>query len=418
MGGWLLVQALAVLPMIFILPKIAQGLWLSVFLAILKAALLLFLVVFLGQAVVPKILDKAAKTSSREILLLAIAGVVLLVVLGTFSLGLSFVLGAFLAGLILSQSAQNHAIFSEIKPLRDVFSIVFFVSLGMMLAPSFLFSHLGQIIGLSLLAGVIKLLVVTLLVLYLGYHTKVAFLVGMGLVSVGEFSFILARLGLLENLITHDAYSFIISVAILTTAATPFFFSLAPQVYNKVRKWSAKKQPKLYSLVFTRFDKRTKSDEVSLKNHVVICGLGQVAWLSQALKMSEIPQVVVDYDFKAIDQAKQKEIPAIYGDPADIDVLKKAGVGEAKAVVIALPDSRTQQLVIGHVLTLNSRADIICQTRYEQQIPRLKALGVKTIIQPEFEAFLSILSRILQAFGLPKEEGAEKIKRVKIKQVG
>lgn len=415
MVGWLLVQALAVLPMIFILPKVALGLWFSVFLAILKAVTFLALVVFLGKAVVPKIFDRLAKTASREILLLALVGLVSLVVLGTFSLGLSFALGAFLAGLVLSEVCQNHAIFSQIKPWRDIFLIFFLVCLGMMLAPTFFASHLGQIIGVSVVVVIVKLLVVTLLVLYLGYHTKTAFLVGMGLSQVGEFSFILARLGILENLISEDVYSFVISVAVLTIILTPFFFSLAPRIYNRARKWSAKRLPKLYSLVFTRFDERIKSKEISLKDHVVICGHDRVgSWLGRALGMSQIPQVVVDYNFKVVSQAKEREIPVVYGDPADIDVLKKAGVREARAIVIAIPDSLSKRLVIGHVLTLNPKAKLICRAHREEEIPQLKALGVKIIIQPEFEAFLSMVCQILQAFGFESQEVVSKIKRIKI----
>lgn len=418
MIGWLLVQDLAVLPMILILPKVSNlesGAWVGVLLAILKAVILLGLVVFLGRAAIPKLMDRVAKTASREIILLAIVGTVLLSSLATYELGLSFALGAFLAGLILSESSQNHAIFSEIRPLRDIFAIVFFVSLGMMLAPTFLFSHLGPIIGISLLVVLAKLLVVSVLVFYLGYHTKTAFLVGMGLVQVGEFSFILARLGLFQNLISEETYSFIISVAILTIILTPFFFSLAPRFYSRTRKWSARKLPRFYSFFFTRFDHKLKPEEFEFKNHVVICGYGRVgSWLGRALQMTKIPQVVVDYDFRIIEEAKQKEIPAVYGDPADIDVLRQAGVKDARAVVVAIPDFYTQQLVIGNILTLNRQVNIISRTHKTEDIPRLKALGVKTVIQPEFEASLSVIHRILQGFGLSKEELSGKIKRIKM----
>ena len=418
MVGWLLIQDLAVLPMLLILPRIAVleslPLW-QIPLILGKVGVLLLLVFILGRVVVPKILDRVAAVNSREILLLAVVALCFLAASGTYALGFSFALGAFLAGLIVSESSQNHAIFSEIRPLRDIFSIVFFVSLGMMLTPGFLLSHLGQILGLAFVVIIIKLIVVLALVLYLGYHSKTAFLVGVGLVQVGEFSFVLARTGISQNLITADVYSYILSVALLTIVLTPFFFNLAPKVYTKVRKTTSTRFPKIYSLVFARFDRRQALEELPLENHVVICGFGRVgSWLGRACQISEIPFIVVDFNQKVVSELKEKGISVVYGDPADLEVLDFAQVDKAKAIVIAIPDRHTQELVIGNALTLNSKINIICRSHFEEDQARLKALGVQTVIMPEFEASLSMIHRILQAFGEEKEEVAGKIKRIKI----
>lgn len=416
MVGWLLVQDLAVLPIILILPKLTLaigGTWLGIVLAIVKAAIFLFLVSFLGKAVVPKIFDQIAKINSREIMLLAIVGLVLLAALGTFSAGLSFALGAFLAGVILSETTQNHAIFSETRPLRDIFSIVFFVFLGMMLSPSFFLAHITKIVLISAVVILFKLIVVTALVFYLGYHTKTAFIVGMGLIQIGEFSFVLSRLGITEGLINDQVYSYIISVALLTIVLTPFLFSLAPNLYRQIRKRS-EKLPRLYNYVFVRFDHRVKPEKLLLKDHVVICGFGRVgSGLGKALQMSQIPYVVVDYDFKVISLLKEEEVPVIYGDPSDIDVLKQAEVGSSKAVVIAIPDWPTRQIVIQNALKINPKVNIICRTHHEEEIPSLKALGVKTVVQPEFEASLSIIHHLLHTFGVSEPVLAERIKKVK-----
>ena len=418
MVGWLLVQDLAVLPMLLLLPKIAVLETLSFWqipLVIIKVFVLLSLVFILGRLAVPKILNRVAATNSREILLLSVVALCLFAAFGTYALGLSFALGAFLAGLIISESSQNHAIFSEIRPLRDIFAIVFFVSLGMMLAPSFLFSHLGQILLLSLIVILIKLLVIVVLVLYLGYHTKTAFLVGVGLVQVGEFSFILSRVGISQNLISADVYSYVLSVALLTIILTPFFFSFGPKIYTKVRKFTSTRFPKVYSLVFARFDRRLVQEELPLENHVVICGFGRVgSWLGRACQISEIPFIVVDFNHKIVSELKEKGIPVVYGDPGDLDVLDFAQVDKAKTIVIAIPDRHTQELVIGNALTLNPKINIICRSHFEEDQARLKALGVQTVIMPEFEASLSMIHRILQTFGEEKEEVAGKIKRIKI----
>ncbi len=418
MVGWLLIQDLAVLPMLAILPKVAiletSQFW-QILLSVGEAAGLLFLVILLGRSLITKLIDRIAAINSRELLLLSVVALCLAAAFGTYWLGLSFALGAFLAGLIVSESSQNHAIFSEIRPLRDVFVIVFFVSLGMMITPNFILAKLSIILGLLILVLLVKFIVVIGLVLYLGYHTKTAFLVAIGLVQVGEFSFVLARLGINQGLITEEIYSYILAVAMLSILLTPFLFSLAPKVYLWIRKMAGKRFPKLYSLVFARFEHRQAQEELPLENHVIICGYGRVGgWLGRALEMAEVPFVVVDYNFKVVADLKEKGIPVIYGDPGDIDVLNVAQVKKAKTIVIAIPDRHTQELVIGNCQTLNPNLSIISRIHHKEDQARLKALGVKTIIQPEFEASLSMIHRILQTYGLEKEEVSKKIKRIKI----
>ena len=418
MVGWLLIQDLAVLPMLAILPKVAvletSQFW-RILLSVGESALLLVLVIILGKGVITKILDRIAAVGSRELLLLSVVTLCLAAAFGTYSLGLSFALGAFLAGLIVAESSQNHAIFSEIRPLRDVFVIIFFVSLGMMITPSFILTNLLTILALVAIILSVKFLIVLGLVFYLGYHTKTAFLVAVGLVQVGEFSFVLARTGISQGVIGGEIYNFIIAVALVTIVFTPLLFEMAPRIYQRVRKLTGKKFPRLYSLIFTRFDHRQGQEGLPLENHVIICGYGRVGgWLGRALEMVGIPFVVVDYNFKIIKELKEKGTPVVYGDPGDVDVLSAAQAKKAKSVIIAIPDRRTQELVISNCQTLNPQLAIICRTHHEEDQPRLKALGVKAIIQPEFEASLSMIHRVLQTYGLEKEEVAGKIKRIKI----
>lgn len=417
--GWLLIQDLAVLPMMVILPSIGRievGGWMGVLGAIAKATILLILVIFLGKKVVPILISKIADLGSRELLLIAVVAICLLFAVLTANIGLSTALGAFLAGLIIAETSEHHAVFAEIRPLRDFFAIIFFVSLGMFLRPDFLLSHFGQILGFSLIVIVIKLLLVTALVLYLGYHTKTAFLVGMGLVQVGEFAFILAQVGLKDQLINPEVYSLILSVALLTILVTPWFINYAPRVYLFLRKKTKEREPILFKALFTRFDHQKVHEEgLELSGHVVVCGHGRVgSWLGRALELTGIPYIVIDYNHQIIAELRQRGIKALYGDPADSDVLDYAQVEKARAVVIAIPDRATQELVIQHCQTLNPAATIICRTHRREDQARLKALGVETVIQPEFEAALSMIHRVLQKMGVSREEVAGKIKRIKI----
>jgi monovalent cation:H+ antiporter-2, CPA2 family len=415
MLGWLLVQDLAVLPMIAILPTLSSGYnFGGLFLSIVKAAAVLSAVWFLGKNLAPKFIAKVANFGSRELLLIAVVSLCLLTAILTSALGLSLALGAFLAGLIVSKSSENHAIFSEIRPLRDLFSIVFFVSLGMFLNPYLLISNLGIILLISLGIILFKFLVVLFLVLYLGYHIKTALVVGLGLTQVGEFAFILSRVGLSAGMISEDSYSLILSVALVTILITPWLMILAPKLYAFLQR-ATKPFPKLHHKLFTTIDKINQPGGLDFKNHVVICGHGRVgSWLARALQLLEVPYIVIDYNNHIIIGLKAKGVNALYGDPTDIDVLDYAQVDKARVVVIAIPDEATQEVVVANCQTLNPGVKIISRIHQKEALSRLKSLGVSCLIQPEFEAALSIIHRVLQFFGVDKEEIAGKIKRLKI----
>lgn len=415
MLGWLLVQDLAVLPMVAILPSLSSDHQLgSLFLSIAKAAAVLLVVWFLGKNLLPKFIAKVADFGSRELLLIAVVALCLLTAILTSAMGLSLALGAFLAGLVISKSSENHAIFSEIRPLRDLFSIVFFVSLGMFLNPYFLFTHLPLVLIISLLVILIKFFIITFLTFYLGYHIKNALMVGLGLTQVGEFAFILSRLGQTNVLISEDVHSLILSVALVTILVTPWLMFFAPKLYFHLQKFS-KHFPKIHQKLFVGLDRQLGPDGLEFSNHVVICGHGRVgSWLGRALQLLEIPYIVIDYNHQIISELKAKGVNALYGDPADIDVLDYAQVDKAKVVVVAIPDEATQEVVVTNCQTLNPQVKIISRIHQKEALSRLKTLGVACLIQPEFEAALSIIHRVLQFFGVDKEEIAGKIKRLKI----
>ena len=416
MLGWLLVQDLAVLPMVVILPAIGSnsGSIGLLILSILKVFAILFAVILLGRKLVPKFINWVANFSSRELLLIAVFSLCLLTAIFTSALGLSLALGAFLAGLIISKTSENHAIFSEIRPLRDIFSIVFFVSLGMFLNPYFLASNILMILSISLLIVFFKFAIITGLVLYLGYHAKTSIIVGMGLVQVGEFAFILARLGLNSNLISDSVYSVILSVALLTILITPWFISVSPRLYFFLQK-TTKRFPKIYDRLFTKVDQFHREEGLELDGHVIVCGYGRVgSWLARALQLLETPYVVIDYNHQKIADLKKKGIKALYGDPADIDVLEYAQVKKAKVLVMAIPDQATQEIIIANCQTLNPHIKVVSRIHKKESFSRLKTLGVTCFIQPEFEASLSIIHRVLQFLGVDQDEIAGKIKRIKI----
>lgn len=408
MVGWLLVQDLAVLPMMVILPTLATvdgRPWSAVFWAVLKSLLLLWLILLLGKRIVPRILARIASFGSREILLLSVVTLCLTAAFGTNYLGLSFTLGALFAGLLVSESAQKHTIFSEIRPLRDVFSVIFFVILGLLLNPSFLFSYWGVVLSLTAILIVFKFILVAVLILWLGYHTKTAFLVGLGLVQAGEFAFILAQVGIAQNLITPYIYSVVLSVTVLTMILTPGIFGIAPKFYLWFKNFTHLHLRRLHTVLFTQFDHRLAQEKLPFKNHVIICGHGRVGKnISQVLEMAGFDYVAVDFNQAVVSRLASEGKNVIYGDPSEREVLEAAGVSDARAVVIAVPDRPSQEMIIQESLRANPKVLIICRSHFEEDREHLLATGAYSVIQPEFEAGVSIARELLSSFGKNKHE--------------
>jgi len=421
MVTFLLIQDLTVLPMLIILPQVGHfegdfaRLLNELFLGLLKGGALLVLVGVFGRKYLPVLVDKLATLSSRELLTLGVLAFCLLAAFGTQALGLSFVFGAFLAGLLISETVENHAIFAEIRPLRDIFSIIFFVSLGFLLPFSFLVANLSLILILTIFFSFIKFLIIFFLLLYLKYHTKSSFIIASGLFQVGEFAFVLGTLGKSGGLIDENTYSLILFVTLLTMVITPFVMVSANKVYFFIKDWLERHFPPIYGTLFTKLDRRLVVEELPISGHVVLCGFGRVgSYVGRALEMAEIPMVVIDYNRLKVAFLEKKGINVIFGDPAELPVLKVAKIEQASFLILAIPDRFTQEMVILNAQTLNSKIQIICRTHLEQDQKRLKDLGVGNVIQPEFEAALSMVKKILASLGRSEEEISGKISRLKI----
>ena len=422
MVGWLVVQDLAVLPLMIILPSLGKemlngGLTLLSFLLLAKNTLLAFLglgiVLYTGKHVVPWILKRVAAFNSRELLLVSVFIIVLLAAILTQQLGLSAAIGAFLAGLVIAESTQMHAVFSEIRPLRDLFAMVFFTTLGLILPAGFILQNIGTILSLSLIIMLVKFVIVMCLVLYLGYHAKTSFIVGVGLIEIGEFAFVLARVGLFGQMITAFEYGMIVSVALTSILIMPPLYLATPRIYTLLRESSKKRWPFLYTRLFTNFEHKQLLEELPLAGHVVLCGYGRVGkYVGAALEMAKIPYMVIEYNQKKAALLKERGIPVVYGDPADIDILDFAQVDKARAVVIAIPDLHTQEQVVVNSQTLKRDIVIYCRSHQDEHQKMLQALGVTEVIQPEYEASVSISKRLLRLFSVTPAEIEKKISRL------
>lgn len=409
--GWLVIQDLAVVPLMLLLSSTVTGSLPSVFVNLAKAGLLLIFVVYLGRFGVLKLMNAVTSLKSRELFVLVIVGLVFFASLVSIALGLSAALGAFLAGLLVAETSQNHAVFSEIRPLRDLFSVVFFVTLGMVIPIGVLVSSWPLLLGVTGITIFFKWFVVMGLSRFVGYHRSTAFAVAVSLTSMSEFGFLLAKEGSSLRILTAEHFVFLISLTFLTIFVSSPLMSHTAVLYGAFRK-TLGKFPKIFPEREETFIGR---EGLPVTDHVVLCGYGRVGrYIGRALEMANVPYVVVEYNSSTIHELRQRGILTVYGDPADRDVLDYAQVDLARAVVIAIPDRHTQELVISHAKSLNRRIRIICRSHHEEDQRHLKALGVHTIVQPEFEAALSIVERLLTDFGVPVDDISGKVSRLKI----
>lgn len=420
--GWLLLQDISVLPFMILLPSLMTlessvgmslgSIILTVGVSVVKSVSVIVLVFAFGKRLVPKILDAVSGLASREVFLLVVVSIVFLTALLTYAVGLSAAIGAFIAGMILADTSQNHAIFSEIRPLRDLFATVFFVSLGMMLPLGAVLTHIPHLLVLIPTVLVFKVSLVYFLCRFLGFHKKTAFIVGLGLCQMSEFGFIIAaegvRGGVLSRsdsvLLTALTFGTIVVSSPLLSRSSSLYYFLSKKLRTHIPTFFAEKK-----------DENIFDEGLSLRDHVVICGYGRVGkYIGRSLEMAHIPFVVVEYNHTIVKHLREKGVTVVYGDPAEKDVLDYAQVDFARAVVVAIPDRHTQEMVISLSQTLNKDIKIICRSHHEEDQPRLKSLGVQTIIQPEFEASLTIVSKLLGEFGVSADEIGKKIIRLKI----
>ena len=393
MIGMLIVQDLAVVPLIIILPQLDEpGAGLPILgLAALRAALFLFLMIIIGTRVIPRLMAYIAGWNSRELFLLAITAVGLGVGYATYLFGLSFAFGAFVAGMVLSESDYGHQALSDIIPLRDLFGLLFFVSVGMLLDPVFLIENWKVILAAVLIVAVGKGLIFSTLSIIFGYGNVVPLAVGLGLFQVGEFSFVLARVGVSTNSISNDLYALILTIAIVTMILTPVVSGLTTPLYALKKRWFRREPIQTINL-----------PEAGLSNHVVIAGGGRVGqYVAQVLQRLELAFVIIEIDYRRVTQAKDNGFPVIYGDASQEIVLEAARVKQACLVLITTPAIIATQTIVDRVRTSNPTVHIVARAEGIEQMQVLREHDVYEVVQPEFEAGLEITRQALLHLNIP-----------------
>jgi CPA2 family monovalent cation:H+ antiporter-2 len=393
MIGILIVQDLAVVPLMVILPQLnnpAVGVP-ALGYAALKAAAFIAAMILLGTRLLPRLMAEIAKLGSRELFLLAITAIGLGIGYVTHLVGLSFAFGAFVAGMVLSESDYGHQALSDIIPLRDLFGLLFFASVGMLLDPSFLLDHLGQVVSLVFAVGIGKGLILALLVFLFRYGNVVPLAVGLGMFQIGEFSFVLARMGISTGSIGNEVFSLVLTAAVLTMVVTPLVSGQTARLYALKKRWFRHEPLDSQNL-----------PETGLRNHVVIAGGGRVGFqIAQTLQKLGLQFVIIELDQRRVEHAKRSGMPVVYGDASHEIVLKAARIDSACLLLITTPGVVVARSIVVHARRLNPGTDIVARAPGAEFIPTFNELNITEVVLPEFEAGLEMTRQALVHLGVP-----------------
>ena len=414
--GILIFQDIVLVPLLLFVPLMGGQSpnfpW-QIMMLVLKAILIIGLVYAGNKWLMPRILRLIAHTKSQELFFMSILLVCLSVALLTAEFGMSLAFGAFLAGLMISESEYSHNVFGNIIPFKDTFTSFFFVSIGMLLNLDFVFENYILVIVTVIGVIVLKMMIGMLCAFVLGHTFKGTILVGIALSQVGEFSFILAELGLDYQIISSFYFQLFLATAIISMAISPFLIKIASQVADAILKFPL---PKF--LVDGLFPLREIAIP-DLKNHLVLIGKD-----SRALNLSimashlEIPYISIVFDPAIVRDRQKKGETVLYGDAVNEPILHKAHVEYAKIVVISIGDMIPAMSVTEKVRKINKHAMIFVRTKHVHDIEELYKLGADQVIPEEFETSLNLFERVLRKYLLPRKEINQAIEKIRMDHYG
>ncbi|WP_029010459.1 YbaL family putative K(+) efflux transporter [Azospirillum halopraeferens] len=431
--GWLVVEDLAMVLALVLLPALAGGLGggqgdvadhgapLAVTLALTlgKVGLFLGLVLTVGTRVIPWLLEQVARTGSRELFTLSVLATALGIAFGSAELfGVSFALGAFFAGVVLSESDFSHQAAADALPLRDAFAVLFFVSVGMLFDPSILIREPLAVLAVVLIIIPGKSFTAFVIVLAFGYPASTALTVSASLGQIGEFSFILAGLGVAFGVLPPEGRDLILAGALLSITLNPLVFA----GLDRLSGW-LHERPNLLGRI-----ERRGNDRLAVlpavngggpRDHAIIVGYGWVgSVVGKGLKSQNLPIVVVDRNRRRVEALRERGVPAIYGDAATPGILEAAGVHRARLVVVATPDGYRTQRILDLARRLNPAIDTAVRTHSEAELADLERQGVGVAIMAERELAFGLMDYCLRSLGATGDDARQVVQRVRVGGAG
>lgn len=388
---------LAVLPALTQPPEAIGGalLW-----ALLKASLFIAGAVVAGVWVIPLLMQRIARTGSQELFVLSVFALCLGVALLTATLGLGIEMGAFVAGLMISEVEYADQALDRVLPMRDVFATLFFASIGTLIDPGFLFANGWVLMGLVAVVMVGKALIVTPIVALFGYPLKTAVVVGLGINQIGEFSFVLAGVAQELGLFSPRLYGLTVGTAAVTLVVTPFVLKATPRLFSWLETL-----PVLGPILQSSQAPRAVAVDEEIEGHIVVAGYGRIGQTLVRLLRSEGHQVIViDNNEATVQRLRDEGFPYLFGDASSELVLEKAHLPRARALAIALPDPLATRLTLKRALGLAPELDVTVRSHVNLEIDALYQLGAREVVQPEFEASLEMGAHMLTTLGAEAQQ--------------
>src|SRR5208282_630840 len=400
--GILLFQDLCVVAMMALVPVLAARQAAEVFQvvgALVKSLVVVGVIVASARYLFPRLLRAVVGVRSRELFIIA----TLFFTLGTAwcasQLGLSLALGAFIAGVVISESEYAHQAMAAIIPFRDSFSSLFFMAIGMLIHVSYAAAHAPVVLGVAAAILLGKLVAAGAAVRIMGFPMRLAAVCGLALAQVGEFSFVMLSEGARQGLVSETYYQIFLAAAVVTLAATPGLVAAGP----RVSRWFGRQ-----GAVPGEADK--PEAEEALADHVIICGYGENGRrLAALLRENNLPYVIIDVNSRAVRAARAAGEKIYFGDLSSPEILRRAGAGRARAVVFAVSDPAILPLAISHARMLNPDLHIIARLKRIRDAMEMRKAGATDVVAEEIEAWMEIAVRVLRIFGMPREALVEQL---------
>jgi CPA2 family monovalent cation:H+ antiporter-2 len=409
--GILIFQDIILIPMMLFTPMLGgntSGIGNELLMLLLKTVGILIFIWVGNRWLMPWLLHVIAMTRSQELFLMSLLLICLAVAMLTHELGMSLAFGAFLAGLMISESEYSHHAFGNLIPFKDVFTSFFFVSIGMLLDLGFVAEHPWLVILAVLLVIIVKTTVAGFTAFILGHTFFGTVVVGLSLAQVGEFSFILAGLGLSENIITPYHFQLFLAVAITSMALSPLLIQVSKPLANLILRLPL--PPWMVNGLFPL--RQVEIPEI--KNHTVLIGKDSRAInLAAMIKSMELPFTSIVFDPDRARKEMEKGHYAVFGNAVYEPVLRQAYVHNAELVIVSVGDLITAMSVVQHVRAMNKHAHIIVRTRHVTDIEELYRLGANQVIPEEFETAIDFFERILGKYLVPRMEIVRAIARIR-----
>ena len=409
----LIFQDLAVVPIMIFLSAFGQSVGsvgLALGFAFLKTILLLAGAFVFSRFLLPQLLYRVAAIRNREIFFLFSVVICLGMAWGSGALGLSMAIGALLAGFMFANTGFSHQLIGDIIPFRHLFVSIFFVSIGLLFDVHFFLSHIALVLLVVSLVLFINFVIMTLLIMAFGFPPRVAVITGIILSQIGEFSFLLMEMARGSGHITPELYQVLLSTAFMTMLMTPLLFAMIPLVLKVLSQYV------IFGVPPQNWNRPDRT-LATLHDHVILCGFGPTGRdLATAFLREKVPFVIIEMNPVKIREAKKMHMKALYGDAANQEVLKRAGISRARSVIVSFPDALGMTQIIRVVQDLNPDVILAVRTRYASQMPRLYELGADIVVTEEWEASHELNRLVLGELDISQERIEHHLDRIRARK--